>query len=76
MYCTSWCPACRRARAWFNARGLKFTEVDIDDNPAAAAQVKKWNNGNRTTPTFDIDGTIITDFDERKLTEAVKKYMG
>jgi alkyl hydroperoxide reductase subunit AhpC len=75
MYCTSWCPACRRARAWFNARNLKFIEVDIDNNPAASAQVKKWNNGNRSTPTFDIDGTIITDFDERKLTEAVKDYM-
>jgi len=75
MYCTSWCPACRRARAWFNARNLKFIEVDIDDNPAAAAQVKKWNNGSRSTPTFDIDGVVFNDFDERKLTEAVKKYM-
>ena len=75
MYCTSWCPACRRARAWFSARNLEFIEVDIDDNPAASAQVKKWNNGNRSTPTFDIDGLIINDFDERKLTEAVKNYM-
>jgi glutaredoxin len=54
---------------------LKFTEIDIDDVPAAALQVKKWNNGNRTTPVFDIDGTIIIDFDERKLVEAVKKYL-
>jgi glutaredoxin len=75
MYCTSWCPACRRARAWFNARNLNYIEIDIDNNPAASAQVKKWNNGNRSTPTFDIDGTIFNDFDERKLTEAVKNYM-
>ena len=75
MYCTSWCPACRRARLWFNNRDLKFTEIDIDDNPAAAAQVKQWNNGNRSTPAFDIDGTIITTFDENKLAEAVKKYL-
>jgi peroxiredoxin/glutaredoxin len=75
MYCTSWCPACRRARLWFNNRDLKFTEIDIDDNAAAAAQVKKWNNGNRSTPAFDIDGTILTNFDENKLAEAVKKYL-
>jgi len=74
MYCTSWCPACRRARAWFNARNLKFTEVDIDDVPAAVVQIKKWTNGNRTTPVFDIDGTIIIDFDERKLVDALKNY--
>lgn len=71
MYCTSWCPGCRRARAWLQARNLKFVEVDIDTNPAAAAQVKKWNNGNRTTPTFDIDGTILSVFNEQKLLEVL-----
>jgi len=73
MYCTSWCPACRRARAWFNNRDLKFTEIDIDDVPAAVAQVKQWTGGNRTTPIFDIDDTIIVDFDERKIVEALKE---
>lgn len=74
MYCTSWCPGCRRARAWFQARNLKFIEIDIDTNPAAAAQVKKWNNGNRSTPTFDIEGTIISQFNEHLILEALKKH--
>lgn len=72
MYCTRWCPACRRARAWFEARGLDYREVDIDAVPGAADQVRKWANGTRSTPTFDIDGTIIVNFDERKLVEALK----
>ncbi len=72
MYCTRWCPACRRARAWFQARGIQFTEVDIDTVPGAADQVKQWANGTRTTPTFDLDGTVIVNFDERKLSEALK----
>jgi len=74
MYCTSWCPGCRRARAWFQARNLKFIEIDIDTNPAAVAQVKKWNNGSRSTPTFDIDGTILTEFNEIKMLEALKQH--
>lgn len=74
MYCTSWCPACRRARAWFQARGLKYVEVDIEANPNAALQVRKWNNGNKTTPTFDIEGTIITDFNERRVLEALQEH--
>jgi glutaredoxin len=73
MYCTSWCPGCRRARAWFQARNLPFKEVDIDTNPAAVAQVKKWNNGNRTTPTFDIDGMILSVFNEQKMLEALQE---
>jgi glutaredoxin len=75
MYCTRWCPACRRARVWFQNRNLQFTEVDIDVVPGAADQVRKWANGNRSTPTFDIDGTIIVNFDEGKLTEAVKHLL-
>ena len=74
MYCTSWCPACRRARAWFQARSLPFTEVDIEENPAATAQVRKWANGNKTTPIFDIEGTIILDFNERKVLEALQEH--
>jgi len=74
MYCTSWCPGCRRARAWFQARNLDLIEIDIDTNPAAAVQVKKWNNGNRTTPTFNIEGTIVTQFNESLILDALKKH--
>jgi glutaredoxin len=72
MYCTSWCPDCRRARNWFKANNLDYVEVDIDVNPAAADQVKKWNDGKRISPTFDIGGVIIANFDESKLANALK----
>ena len=74
MYCTRWCPACRRARLWFENRSLKYTEVDIDVVPGAADQVKKWANGYRSTPAFDIDGTILIGFDEQKLAAALKEH--
>lgn len=69
MYCTSWCPDCRKARAWFKEHGIPFTEVDIDTTPGAADQVRKWANGSRTTPTFDIDGEIIVDYQIKRLEE-------
>ena len=72
MYCTKWCPDCKQARAWLAARGLKFTEVDITTTPGAAEQVERWAGGNRTTPTFDIDGEIIVDFDVERLREMLK----
>ncbi len=74
LYCTSWCPDCRRARNWLKSNNLDFTEVDIDSNPTASEQVKKWNNGNRTTPTFDIGGVIIPNFNEQKIAAAVKDW--
>ncbi len=75
LYCTSWCPACRRARAWLETNNLEYTEVNINANPHAARQLETWTGGYRTTPTFDINGTIIINFDEGKLREAVKDQL-
>jgi glutaredoxin len=71
MYCTPWCGDCRRARAWLAERGLAYTEVDISRSPKAKAQVRAWANGNETTPTFDIDGTIIVDFKPDQISAAL-----
>jgi glutaredoxin len=73
MYCTSWCPDCRRARMWMRERGIEWVEVDVNSNPAAAKQVREWANGNLVTPTFDVDGTIVVDFRPDKLAEALGK---
>jgi glutaredoxin len=73
MYCTSWCPSCRNARAWLKEHNIPYSEVDIERTPGAAAQVRKWANGNQTTPTFDINGTIVVDFDVARLTELLLK---
>jgi glutaredoxin len=71
MYCTSWCPACRRAREFLKQRGIAYVEIDIGKDRAAAARVRQWANGNETTPTFNIKGTIIVDFDQAKVERAL-----
>ncbi len=62
MYCTPWCPACRRARAYFNEKKIPFVEIDISRDRNAAAQVRQWAKGNETTPTFLIKGKVIVEF--------------
>jgi glutaredoxin len=71
MYCTPWCPDCRRARAYLAEKGIAYTEVDISKDRAAAAKVRGWARGNETTPTFDIEGTIVVEFDQPKLEKAL-----
>jgi glutaredoxin len=73
MYCTTWCPDCKRARKWLADNNLPYTEVNITTTPGADQQVRQWANGNVTTPTFEIDGTIVVDFDEAKLREVLNK---
>ena len=71
MYCTPWCPDCRRARAYFKERNIDYVEVDISRDRAAAQRVRGWANGNETTPTFNIKGTIIVNFDRAKVNQAL-----
>ncbi len=71
IYCTPWCPDCRRAKAYLNEKGISVAEVDISRDRAAAAQVRAWANGNETTPTFNIKGTIIVDYNKAKLDQVL-----
>lgn len=77
MYCTPWCPDCRRARNWLEERGLEYIEVNTNENRAAAAQSRVWGKGFKISPTFDIDGEIILDFDTAKLLKVLteKNYL-
>jgi glutaredoxin len=71
LYCTPWCPACRKARAYLQERGVEYAEIDISRDRAAAQLIRGWANGYETTPTFNIKGTIIVDFDPAKLDRAL-----
>jgi len=71
MYCTPWCPACRRARLFLEQLGVDFVEVDISRDRVAAQRVRDWADGDETTPTFNVRGQIIVDFDQAKLKGAL-----
>jgi glutaredoxin len=73
MYCTKWCQDCRKARVWLKEQKLDYIEVDLYGTPGALEQARKWGDGKLITPTFDIDGTIILDFDEHRLREVLKR---
>jgi len=73
MYCTPWCPACRRARAYLNEKKIPFVEVDISRDRTAAAQVRQWANGNETTPTFLIKGKVIVNFRIEEIEAALQQ---
>lgn len=72
MYCTPWCPDCRKAREWLKKHNIEYTEVNIVKTAGASEQVRQWANGSQTTPTFDIDGQIVVDFDLPRLEQILK----
>lgn len=71
IYCTRWCPDCKKARAWLKMHSVPYIEVDIDASGRAARQVRQWAGGSLVTPIFDIDGTILVEFDAQRLAEVL-----
>ncbi len=69
LYCTPWCPGCRRARAYLRDHNIPFTEINVASDREAARQLRGWANGNETTPTFQIGDRIVIDFRRAELDE-------
>lgn len=66
VYSTSWCPACKSARAYMQARGIRFQEFDTELSPTAAAMRDRLNP-RRSVPTIDIDGEVMVGFSAERL---------
>jgi mycoredoxin len=54
IYSTGWCPDCRRAKYFLQQRGVKFEEVNIENDPEAERLVLLANNGRRRVPTVRV----------------------
>lgn len=61
MYTTSWCGYCSRLKTALKASGIDWTEINIEEDPAAAEFVMAANGGNQTVPTVKYaDGSTAT----------------
>jgi mycoredoxin len=61
MYSTTWCGYCMRLKRMLDREGIAYTEVNIEEDPAAADLVMSVNGGNRTVPTLVFpDGAALT----------------
>lgn len=61
MYSTTWCGYCRRLKTQMDSVGIPYTEVNIEQDPAAATFVEQANGGNQTVPTLLFpDGSTAT----------------
>jgi len=71
LYCTPWCTDCRAAKQYLDERGFTYSEVDVSKGKAAEKKARDLAGGKLVTPTIDIDGTVILDFDQKRLDEVL-----
>jgi glutaredoxin len=55
VYTAGWCRDCRSTKQFLEEHGVAYTEVNVDSDPSASAEVLK-RVGKRAIPQLVIDG--------------------
>lgn len=61
LYTTSWCPYCRKAKAYLQQHGISYRDYDVEKDPAAARRQQQLGGGNGV-PFAIINGKKISGF--------------
>ncbi len=66
VYTTPTCSWCNAVKRHFQAKGIKFSEVDVSVNQKAAEEMVR-KSGQQGVPQTDINGQIVVGFDKTKI---------
>lgn len=62
VYGATWCPDCRRSKAFLAEQRIPFVWVDLEAHPDAVSEVERRNEGRRIIPTIVFpDGSFLTE---------------
>jgi glutaredoxin len=71
MYSADWCGVCTRARRFFKAEGIPFSEMDVDKNAGAR---REWKRMNATgVPLIVVGDKRMNGFSEQRFMELYGK---
>lgn len=71
VFSTPTCSFCTMAKKYFHEKGIKFKDVDVSKDPAAARDMVR-RSGQQGVPVIDIGGKIVVGFDRVK----INKHLG
>ncbi|GGM64155.1 hypothetical protein GCM10011608_56810 [Micromonospora sonchi] len=73
VYTRPGCPYCFLLRRKLRRRKVTFTEVDIWQDPAAAAAVRAVADGNETVPTVHVAGQWLVNPPAARVAELARR---
>lgn len=74
VYTRPGCPYCMMLRRGLNKAGVDYQEVDIRQDPEAAAFVRSVADGNETVPTVDVAGHAMVNPGTAQVLKAVAAH--
>lgn len=64
VYSTAFCSYCDRAKALLARKGLPFTEIRVDEDPASRDEMLRQSGGRRTVPQIFVGERHVGGFDD------------
>jgi glutaredoxin-like YruB-family protein len=68
VFSTPNCPYCNMAKRYLRERGIRFRDVDVSRDPAAARDMVR-RSGQQGVPVIEINGKIVVGFDRAKINQ-------
>lgn len=63
IYTSAWCGYCHRAKDLLERKGVRYTEVPVDMDPAARAEMEQ-RSARHTVPQIFIDTRHVGGYDD------------
>ena len=70
IYTTTVCPYCHMAKEYLEKNRIKFKEVNVEEDEAAAREMIQKSH-QMGVPVLDINGSIIVGFDKSGIDKAL-----
>jgi thioredoxin reductase (NADPH) len=72
VYGATWCPDCKRSKAFLSEQRIPFTFIDLEEHPEASAIVESHNGGKHIIPTIVFpDGSVLSEPTNEALAEKI-----
>jgi glutaredoxin 3 len=66
IFTTPTCGFCNQTKAYFRQKGVRFRDVDVTRDPAAARDMVR-RSGQQGVPVIDIGGRIVVGFNRPRI---------
>jgi glutaredoxin len=73
IYIKSHCPWCQEALAWLDRHGYRYEVREVLEDAEAMERMRAIS-GQSLTPTMEVNGKILADFDTGQLSEFLEAH--
>ena len=73
LYVKTWCPWCVRAKAFLDAAGYRYQEIDVEASRANYEEMIRLS-GQRLTPTLVVGDKVLPDFGPEELEAFIARH--